>query len=176
MKLPSLLAFFLLAHLAGLGQSHAAVFTFDFERTSGDYIRSTGTFETDDEPFVSSITSVSGSVNGLAITSIDPSAVNIIFPDDLAAYFSFLTSYDGLDYSLSFGPSAFANYALSASGSDGQEFQADGDLWIRPAMPTGIEPVSPVPLPASAPLFSVAILALGAVGYGAKRNKIAAST
>ena len=35
--------------------------------------------------------------------------------------------------------------------------------------------VSPVPLPASAPMFGAAVLALGLVGYGVKRKKAAAS-
>lgn len=35
--------------------------------------------------------------------------------------------------------------------------------------------VSPVPLPASAPMFGAALLALGAVGYGMKRRKSAAA-
>ncbi|MDX7953451.1 hypothetical protein P7D22_19995, partial [Lichenihabitans sp. Uapishka_5] len=35
--------------------------------------------------------------------------------------------------------------------------------------------VSPVPLPASAPMFGAALLALGAVGYGMKRKKAAAA-
>ena len=35
--------------------------------------------------------------------------------------------------------------------------------------------VTPVPLPASAPMFGAALLALGLVGYGVKRNKSAAA-
>ena len=41
-------------------------------------------------------------------------------------------------------------------------------------LPAGAAPVSTVPLPASAPMFGAALLALGAVGYGMKREKAAA--
>jgi hypothetical protein len=39
----------------------------------------------------------------------------------------------------------------------------------------GVAGLSPVPLPASAPMFGAALLALGAAGYGLKRKKAAAS-
>lgn len=55
-----------------------------------------------------------------------------------------------------------------------------GAAGVNPTPPSGYagtlsKALSPVPLPASAPMFGAALLALGAVGYGVKRKKAASA-
>ena len=64
--------------------------------------------------------------------------------------------------------SSIGEYSFRISGTtNGDSPSYGGSLSIR---------VSTVPLPASAPMFGAALLALGLVGYGVKRKKAIAST
>lgn len=58
------------------------------------------------------------------------------------------------------------SYSINLSGTSLDTPSVSGTLTVS---------VSTVPLPASAPMFGAALLALGAVGYGAKRKKAVAA-
>lgn len=71
----------------------------------------------------------------------------------------------GIIYSTDFTSPEYA--ASDVKRTDGTPYLTSGTLTLVSSTMT------PVPLPASAPLFSAALIALGAVGYAAKRKRAA---
>lgn len=143
------------------GLCSAAVFDFDFTPTFGT-ITASGTLTTDSLDLFANVVDISGTVNGVAIGELIP-GVNILHTTGFATVFSF-ADVNGVDYEIAafFPPTAFAS-----SPAD----NAIGTLTITPDVP-GTTP-SPVPLPSTAPMFGAALVALGAVGYGLKRQQAA---
>lgn len=169
MKLARCLAVLIISMLSSASPSRAAVFAFAFapDTSVGADIGVSGFVLTDDAPVMSSVVDVSGQVVAgsavsFAITGIAPGN-NLLDPQALAGYFSFASSFGGVGYTFSFGPSAFASYGLTVDGDDGSEYAAAGDLRFAPAA------MSPVPLPPSATLFGAGLMLFGTVGACVRR-------
>ena len=138
----------------------AAVFDFSFtpSQTGGDAITASGTFSTDNTPVDSNVVAVTGIVNGVQISNLDGTGFNIYDVPSNKVDFSFL-DMNGIRYSLGNG----TNGTDTASSNNG-DFST-GTLTVSP------DTISSVPLPASAPMFGTALVALGAVGYSLKYKK-----
>ena len=151
-----------LATFMNVSASCAAVFGFSFLPVIGT-ITASGTLTTDSASPYENVVGISGQINGISISALDPGGFNILDPVLLAANFSF-TDANGGDYVIA---TLFtAPFAIAISDND----NAFGFLEIVP------DSISPVPLPASLPMFGTALLGLSVAGYGMKRKSGATAT
>lgn len=149
----ALLAGLTLVALSGAAQAATYKFSYEtYEILSGSPIQASGTIDAEYvETIVYNVTSMTGLINGSPITS---------------ALYGHLFNY----------ATGVNNEAIQIT-TDGATYEfiggtisdSYGDL-VR-----GEFTISNVPLPASAPMFGAALLALGAVGYGVKRKRAAAA-
>jgi hypothetical protein len=156
----ALLAAILLSLISGRSADAASLYDFSFmEATVGNSnfaISAYGTFATNDEGF---IVSASGILDGSPITGFTPGSYVDFSNSGLRGWNLDLTSSAG---SVMFLKSPdFNAFAYNSAGV--QTFETFGLF--------SVIPVATTPLPASAPLFGLALLVLAALGFASKRLK-----
>jgi hypothetical protein len=104
---------------------------------------------------------VSGSIDGYSITGFDSTSVFQQIPGGGFYTLIFDTSRGSSTFSGGFGGCCSLAPAQAYSTIGGNDI----------ALPAGTFALQPVPLPASAPLFGLALLALAAFGIASKRLK-----
>ena len=155
-------------------------YSFSFGNSSSVF-----TFKNTGDSFFGSPVAV-GTTGGAAVRtifgspSVDFDAPRNATPYDSSLIYTSFASPTPISYS---GPPSFLGLAdTTADGTRfgyaefyqnffvGYAYESTPGLAIQP-----MSIVSPVPLPASAPMFGVALLALAGLGYGVKRKKAAAA-
>jgi hypothetical protein len=109
----------------------------------------------------SHLMSVSGSIDGYSITGFDSTSVFQQVPGGGFYTLVFDTSRGSSTFSGGFGGAGTGGLAQAYSTINGTNID----------FPSGTFTLSIVPLPASAPLFGLALLAFAAIGFGSKRLK-----
>lgn len=121
-----------------------------------------GVFSLSDCCNTGDIYAVYGDAFGVSTFTTPTIPIPLGLGDTAYDYYFYDNDYSHLQISLGAG-----TYSLSVSG--------DGVGGLPAGFGVRVDSLSAVPLPASAPMFGAALIALGAVGYAAKRKKAAAA-